>query len=302
MKKVIIFLSLQIIWGFNLYSQSVGISDAAAQSIDASAVLDVQSATRGVLLPRMDSTARKAISSPVEGLLVFDTSTKSFWFYGKKDDRSTVSWREVLNGSISDRNRITVKEGGTLILSNAATTWNDLVVSPFSTYTGGSNPPAFTTFKTTVQTFRFDDINNANEQQVFFSIQIPHNWKEGTVLYPHVHWSPQTTGSNTTSSAVWGFEYSWANYDPVTPVLFPNTTTITATTSQINFGTDQDKHFITDLPSITDGTKKISSILMCRFFRKSNDAADTYTGGVALLSFDIHYEIDGFGSDQPFIK
>ena len=48
---------------------------------DGSAMLDVQSTTKGMLIPRMDSTQRKVISSPAQGLLVFDTDFKSFWFH-----------------------------------------------------------------------------------------------------------------------------------------------------------------------------------------------------------------------------
>ncbi len=48
---------------------------------DASAELDVSSGTRGMLIPRMTSTDRIAIASPAMGLLVFDKSTGSFWFY-----------------------------------------------------------------------------------------------------------------------------------------------------------------------------------------------------------------------------
>jgi hypothetical protein len=41
---------------------------------------------------------------------------------------------------------------------------------------------------------------------------------------------------------------------------------------------------------------------MCRFFRKSADAGDTYGGKAAVLSMDFHYEIDGIGSHSEFVK
>ncbi len=48
---------------------------------DASAQLDVQSGAKGVLIPRLTSTQRTGIASPADGLLVYDTDTKSFWYF-----------------------------------------------------------------------------------------------------------------------------------------------------------------------------------------------------------------------------
>jgi hypothetical protein len=58
----------------------VGINDSNA-SPDASAMLDVKSSTKGVLIPRMTTTERDAISLPTTGLMVYNTSTNQFNFY-----------------------------------------------------------------------------------------------------------------------------------------------------------------------------------------------------------------------------
>lgn len=47
----------------------------------ASAMLDVTSTTRGVLIPRMTTTQMNAISSPATGLMVYNTTTGSFYYY-----------------------------------------------------------------------------------------------------------------------------------------------------------------------------------------------------------------------------
>lgn len=86
--KTIIFLLLTVVIGVNLYSQtgSVGIGTTTPNN---SAALDIQSTTKGVLIPRMSSVQRSAISSPATGLLVYDITTNSFWF------KSTVDWVEL---------------------------------------------------------------------------------------------------------------------------------------------------------------------------------------------------------------
>lgn len=48
---------------------------------DPSSMLDVKSTESGILIPRMSSTQRTAIASPAKGLLVFDITTNTFWYY-----------------------------------------------------------------------------------------------------------------------------------------------------------------------------------------------------------------------------
>jgi hypothetical protein len=48
----------------------------------ASSMLDISSTTSGLLTPRMTTTQRTAISSPADGLIVYDTVLKSFYYWG----------------------------------------------------------------------------------------------------------------------------------------------------------------------------------------------------------------------------
>jgi hypothetical protein len=56
-----------------IYGQSVGIGTSSPNS---SAQLDISSSARGLLIPRMDSNAVRAIASPAAGLMVYDSSRK----------------------------------------------------------------------------------------------------------------------------------------------------------------------------------------------------------------------------------
>ncbi|MCA6364985.1 MAG: hypothetical protein IM638_18285 [Bacteroidetes bacterium] len=85
---VIVFCSV-------LPAQNVGIN-ATGATPDASAMLDVVSTTRGLLIPRMTSAQRTAIATPATGLYVYDTTTNSFWFYNGTiwtEMASNTNWR-----------------------------------------------------------------------------------------------------------------------------------------------------------------------------------------------------------------
>ena len=52
-----------------------------SSSFDGSAILTVTSTTQGALMPRMNTAARDAISSPTDGLLIFNTTTNQYEFF-----------------------------------------------------------------------------------------------------------------------------------------------------------------------------------------------------------------------------
>jgi trimeric autotransporter adhesin len=66
--------------GQDLFSQGVGISEAPITP-DASSILELRSTVRGLLTPRMTTLERLAIASPAQGLLVYDTTTRSYWYF-----------------------------------------------------------------------------------------------------------------------------------------------------------------------------------------------------------------------------
>jgi uncharacterized protein (TIGR02145 family) len=61
-------------------------------SPNANAALDVVSTTQGILLPRMTATQRNAISSPAEGLTIFNTTTNAM--QTNISTTSTANWKD----------------------------------------------------------------------------------------------------------------------------------------------------------------------------------------------------------------
>lgn len=87
--KTLSILSLVLFISLTAQSQGVGINQQSLPA-DASAMLDISSTSKGLLIPRMRTIERTAIGSPAESLLVFDTDTKSFWYFNQ-------SWKEIVN-------------------------------------------------------------------------------------------------------------------------------------------------------------------------------------------------------------
>lgn len=70
-------------------STGFAVSSDAKTSHDASALVEIKSTEKGMLIPRMTSAERTAISSPATGLLVYNTTNDVFESY------SGSAWVEV---------------------------------------------------------------------------------------------------------------------------------------------------------------------------------------------------------------
>lgn len=101
-----------------LFAQGVGINDDNTNP-DPTAILDVKSTDKGMLVPRMSTPQRTAIVSPAVGLLVFDLTTNGFWYFD-----GTV-WVQISNGAVSNQtlsytgNTLSISNGNSVVLPNS---------------------------------------------------------------------------------------------------------------------------------------------------------------------------------------
>ena len=60
---------------------------------DPKSALEISSTTSGILIPRMNTTTRSGLTvgADQDGMMVYDTDTKSFWYY----EHSTTSWKQI---------------------------------------------------------------------------------------------------------------------------------------------------------------------------------------------------------------
>jgi len=280
--KLTLFLILITLNQVN--SQNVAIN-TTGNAPDVSAMLDVVSSSKGLLLPRVSLTSTTdaaTIVSPATSLLVYNTNAgltgdnaDGVGYYYNAGTSGLPSWTKLAPVGLRwDDLRVTLDKG-----SNAASL----------EYLSGSSGPQIWYFR-----------NNEGVEAMSFTVQLPHGWKEGSTIHPHLHWLPKSTA---TGNIEWNFEYSWANYDAVTPEVFPAITTSTVTSTGPFTAR---AHSITSLTAGNtgiDGTgKKISSILICRIWRNSSNSNDTYSADAGVLFMDFHIQIDGYGSHQEYIK
>ncbi|OCB73412.1 hypothetical protein B0A79_19650 [Flavobacterium piscis] len=76
---------------------------------DATSILDINSTEKGILAPRMTTAQRTAITTPAQGLLVYDTDLKLFYYFS-----SPSGWLPLLNSSVGRTNFKRVKSAADL--------------------------------------------------------------------------------------------------------------------------------------------------------------------------------------------
>ena len=142
--------------------------------------------------------------------------------------------------------------------------------------------------------------------EIFFSCQLPHTYKEWTDIRAHIHWTPwDRWTAESWNSVGWKLDYTRAN---VRSWTFPSSSTIDL---QWVCSWTNDKHevahWLTSEAILDWDWKKISSMLVCRLYRTDTWADDTWVwtsnaNSPALLQFDFHHEIDSNGSRWERIK
>ena len=207
-------------------------------------------------------------------------------------------------GDVANGHDTKFEADGTVVFEGNATVWDDFLVNPDATSRGGSKAPTWggSAFKKsedgTSQGVFLWMFSTTEENELYFTVQLPHKYKVGTALYPHVHWTT-AVGTPTATNVVWGLEYSvvaiGGNY-PVTQTL-TSSSIINAITLT---GTHQ--HLISSLGSIPGTGIGISTIIICRLYRAAGHTNDTFANEVGLLSMDFHYEIDTEGSRSEYTK
>jgi hypothetical protein len=132
------------------------------------------------------------------------------------------------------------------------------------------------------------DFSASQENEVLFVAQLPHSYREGTELKPHVHFTTKAGGSGNIK---FDLEYSVASVNGIIPASTIITATFAASSEPAL------KHRYLSLPAITMTGQKISAMLFCRLRRDPN-VASNFAAVVSMLEFDFHFQKDTFGGSR----
>jgi len=136
--------------------------------------------------------------------------------------------------------------------------------------------------------------NDASEI-VYIIMQLPHNYKLGTNLRPHIHWQQMNA-----NNIVWKFDYKWDDVGEAVPGAFTTVTSNSRLYTWVAGNLNQYDGF----PELDgSGITSISSILLLKVYRDDNVVGGAGAGDdVLAFEFDIHYQIDALGSQTEYIK
>jgi hypothetical protein len=119
-----------------------------------SAILNISSVTRGLLIPRMTTVQKNAIASPATGLQVYDTSTNSLEFYNGTAWQSAepalgnppVSGYVLSSTSSGVRSWVAATGGGgsAYVVTGVSTTYTETATSGTKIIKGNTSGGAFT--------------------------------------------------------------------------------------------------------------------------------------------------------------
>jgi hypothetical protein len=178
---------------------------------------------------------------------------------------------------------------GTLVMNGDATVWNDSMIPATSFRTGGTGL-SFAAFDGNIWMHRFD------VGDIFYTqIQLPHDMKINTPIYPHLHLAINSAIGATGYNVEVTTEHTWCNISAAFP-----TPTVTSTGLVLSFqNRAQYYHDLLNLPTLTPTAVQggISSYVIYKVERitPSVQALNPATA-LFVMGMDIHYEADMIGS------
>lgn len=215
---------------------------------------------------------------------------------GKSSTFSSLRAGDVTEGNYSE-----FEKDGTLIAKGDATAWDEISQSfvGFNLFTVAGRVDY------NYSELTLDYATNARypEEPIGMVIQMLHARKAGSDISPHIHWIQNS--DNCPNILV---EYRWYNNGEAVPTVW----TKIALTDEDNVfpfvvpNTQQISKIV--LPEGLGFNKTLSSTFDIKIYRDTANTSglfagvDTYVGLWSAKYFDIHMEIDMFGSRQEFVK
>lgn len=164
---------------------------------------------------------------------------------------------------------------------------------------GGANQPTLKDFRDGIYALAFTGVgSNAEETWVYFHIL--HDYKPGTKVYPHIHWSHNIASPE--GDVVWKIDYSVSKGH--SGGIFPAITTVSL---QQTAAAQYTHHIIetSEGDAIAATNLEPDTVIMVRLYRDPTDGSDDFGEDAFLLFIDLHIESDGNLTNEkvrPFTK
>jgi hypothetical protein len=161
--------------------------------------------------------------------------------------------------------------------------WDDITADLGSGKVAGANVPTWAVFQSGIEAYRF---SQTTMNEVWITFHVKHDYAEGTLVYPHIHWAPDTTNTGVVR---WGFEYMVAKgHDQE---AFPASTTVYV---EPNIATNKQYQHIVSEVSDADAFDafEADTLILMRIFRDAGHANDTFPDPVFGFTADIHFQSD----------
>lgn len=190
-------------------------------------------------------------------------------------------------------------QSNVLAYLNGGTTgagWNDLLGTP-NIKVAGANDPTWAVYRGNIRQYQF---SNALMNELWFSYHVQHDYKPGSDLYLHIHWSQSTVDTGGTAgapgNAKWYFDVTYAKGHNQAAFIAPITTSVVGTASGTQY-----QHMLNEvqLSATSPSGSQLDStliepdgVILLRAYRDASDAADTLNQTPFVHFVDIHYQAD----------
>lgn len=185
-------------------------------------------------------------------------------------------------------NYVEIESDGMIRLEGSATVWNDANVGAMTLTLPAATQPDEDDFEdelgsdTGIATWAF-----AIGEKVSGAIELPHDYKEGSNIYFHVHWQGIAAPAGGTDNVKWQLEYTVSS-DGETLNAKTTIGKETAITTRYAF-------YLSTFDAIVGTSFKIGNQFLFTLSRIAA-SADDYAGDALIATVGIHYECDTVGS------
>lgn len=268
----------------------------------AAVIIAIMALAIGAVLPQagdllLTDLGDVAVNSPLDGQVLKYNATSGLWInLNDSDTMIAYSFSNLTDSGIKTPiiNQTLIYNGTNWVNTNltdidppfTVNGWDDLNFPALSLAKSANLAPSQGTIfaSGSIEGLLFNGANQVNE--VYGSGEVLHSYKQGSDLYPHIHWTPTDT---TIGNVTWFLEYDIVGVNGVYSV--PITTSVTQSSNGIAW-----IHRLAEFPAINGTGFVIGEQIAFRLYRNATSPLDTYGSNVALLSFGIHYQMDSVGS------